>query len=383
MGGINKNKKVKIGNINFYIFWIILLIGKGMGYTSLDQEFWILSFFSIPFALGRLFLTRWYPKEIIRLIVMNLIGIAILISSRTEYAFLSIVVITLCKDIDLGHLFKMTLWIKGSMFVVRTTLAMLGKLEGSVGYRYYESGSFTVRYGLGYGHPNTTHYTLFIIIILAIIVYYKRMKLYHYIMLFVYNLFIFHYTNSRAGVIMTSFCIVLCYIVCNKGNKKIRRMIGWAGQYVSIACTVFSFIIAFLFANSLWLQSFGTLSSRFMTGADVLKRYQISLFGTQDVVTDFGYIGVLYGSGVVFFLLYIAGMCILGNKMKKKDMYLESTVLILYSVYMLVEAYSASINMNISLFYMAWLIYPKYETSWMKYKAEPVRYGRYKSKLRI
>lgn len=334
------------------------MIGKGLGLTSRDSIFRVITFAVIPFVAVRLATSRWTQKELMACIVLNLIGIAVLIFSGDTSILLTTITITACKDMDIYKIFKLSFWIRGITFVVMTSLAISRKIDIQYRVRYF-NGEIDERYALGYDQPNAAHYALFVVVVLALIAYHNRMKLYHYAALLAYNLFIFKYTDSRTGVLLTAMVLILVYILDRWHVLTLRRLIERLGKYSYIAATAGSFIICFLFATVPFLQSFETLSSRFATGTEVIRNNSLSLFGKPGIVTDFGYIAILYGNGIIVFALFLIGMSLLLKMCQKYNMYVESAVMIVYAIYTLSEAYTSSVLMNLCLMLLACIIYPK------------------------
>lgn len=355
---VDKKIKINLASICFYMFWMTLLIGKGMGYSSSDAVFRYMTFAVIPFAAFKLLLTHWYRRELVWCIFLNIIGLVVWIFSGEADILLTTIAITSCKNIDLYKLFKVSFWIKGLFFFIRTSLAIAGVIDKQIAYRWNADKIYDIRYALGYEQPNATHYTLFVIVALALLVYRKRMELFHYIILMIYNLYIYSYTLSRTGVAMISIILVLGYICGKRSGILVYKGVRFWGQYAYIVGATGSFLICFLFEKVEFLQSFGNLSSRFMTGTRVIKNNPLTLFGVSDVVTDFGYIAILYGSGIVVFGLFIVGMSLLLMRFAKYNLYMESIVLVAYAVYTLSESYSSSVLMNVGVFFLAWIIYP-------------------------
>lgn len=351
----------EIGGVCFYVFWTVLLIGKGLGYTGTDNIFRYMTLAVIPFAIIKLAVSEWTQKEFLICVCLNLLGIMVWFFSHDASILLTIIAITSCKEIDLYKLFKFTFWIKGIMFVAVTSLAILGVTDIQYSPRYYSSTVYDVRYALGYQQSNATHYTLFIVVVLALMVYHKKMRLYHYMALWAYNFFIFHYTDSRTGMLMSTFVLLMTYIADRRSGVLLKKLVRCSGKFVYIIGAIGSIVICYLFAKLPILRSFGTLSSRFATATQLMTNTSLSLFGKPDIVTDFGYIAILYGGGMIVFFLFLIAVTNLMQKCAKKNMYIEMIVLIAYSIYTLSEAYTSSILMNVSLILLTWIIYPRNE----------------------
>ena len=167
---------ITAAKVCLYIFWTLLLVGKGMGYASYHPIFRKIVWVGMIFAAAKLLLTNWNEKELATCIALNLVGACVWLFSNETKILLTTIAITSLKGIDIKTLFKWSFWVKASMFVTRTSMAMLGLITTEVKYRWSDGEAIGVRYGLGYGNPNTTHYTLFVIYALCVIVYKEKLK---------------------------------------------------------------------------------------------------------------------------------------------------------------------------------------------------------------
>lgn len=355
-----KNSKIQlnIANLNFYIFWTILLLGKGMGYVSGNWQFRAMTWMAIVFISIKLCLTDWKYKELLFCFFLNLIGIGVFYCSKDASILLTILTITGLKNINLINLFKLSFWIKGMLYISRTSLAILGIIDPQKMVRSDLGDIHTVRYGLGYGQPNSTHYILFSIVVLCVLAYGKKLKVHHYFLLEIYNVFIYHYTNSRTGLLMTT-ALIFGSVIVLKGNHKFLKLVTkFISDKIYIFCSLVSFLIIFLFSTQTWLLSLQTLSGRFITGYMVLTQNKISLLGSPDIVTDFGYINILYADGLIVFCLFLIAYTKITYFLQKKSIFPPLLVMICYAIYTLSEAYTTSILMNMSIIYLAIILYP-------------------------
>ncbi len=144
-----------------------------------------------------------------------------------------LLVITSLKDIEIKRVLKVCFWSAASFFAVHMILILLGVLASELSYSLDEG--IRKRYGLGYLHPNPAHSVVVGIIFLALIAYKEKLKTCHYILLVAFNLIIYHFTDSRTGMLL--------------------------------ACL-------------------GTLASRFLTASRVIENNAITLFGQRNIETD-------------------------------------------------------------------------------------------------
>lgn len=350
---------INIKNICFYIFWITLMLGKGWGLSSADSSFVRMLVCVIPFLGIKMILTKWNGiNELVWCALLNLLGIVVWICSGSADILLTMVAITACKDINLKKIFTLTLWVKGSMFVLRTTLALVGIVENETKTRA-DRGLDIIRYGLGYGHPNIAHYLFLSIIILALLLYHNKMKVWHYLSLLLYNLYLFSKTNSRTATYMVLLCIISIYLFDKYKAVLYKSILRFVGKYVYILAAGTSFIIVILFTKVEILRSLNTLSSRFSTGYRTVENNKLTLFGLKNINSDLGYITTLYSSGVIVFLLFVVGMTLLMKELIKRHRYIEILFFAILAGYHMMANYNDTITMNQLLLYLAVIIFPR------------------------
>lgn len=352
------NKYIQIGKICYYIFWIILLIGKGLGYSSTYSGFKNMVWIAVVFALIKMLFTSWDTRDKVICVALNTLGICVWYFSGDAAVLLTIISITSIVGINIYKLFKISFWIKAIFFFVRTSLAIFGVIDSQKIYRYISEVNEGARYGLGYGHPNSTHYTLFIIVALGIIVYRDKLKFTHYILISVYNYLVFIYTDSKTGFILTMLLIMGSYLFGSKKIELLQKVIDVIGDKAYIIATLISFMICLLIDKLSYLRELGTLTARFMTAVDTIKNFSITLFGNTNVITDFGYINILYGNGIIVFLLFIIMNTLTMRTLKKNNLYIELWVFVCYAIYTLSEAYTISILMNPLMVLFSVIIFP-------------------------
>lgn len=344
------DKLVEKSYIFFYIFWSILLIGKGLGYTNKDSIFVYMTYFSLIFAALKLVFTKYTMKELIVVIILHLIGIIVWRCSNSTTVLLTIIVLVSCKDIQMKNLFKYSFWVKTLFFICVTTLAILNVIDPGKIERLVNGVYLGIRYCLGYGHPNSCQYTLFTIFILFIYAYKEKINLYHILIMALYNYFIYTYTDSNTGFMLCN--LIIAYLVIKKTyiHKYFEKIMYFCCDYIYILLVPISFICCYLSSEVGMLNNLGTLSARFWTASAIIKNYPFSLFGTLTTETDFGFIKIIYSYGLIITILYVLGHTFLLKYLKKKKLTFEYFSIVLLAIYSLLESYSMSILMNATLF---------------------------------
>lgn len=336
----------------FYVFWAILMIGKGLGYTSRDDVFVKLVLVSGVFAAFSLACHNWNKKTLIEFFICILLGLIIWGTTNDKDVILTFLVIFCVIDINLDKVFKITLIIRGGFVFSKFVLGIAGVVDKQMSFAY-DSVVVRIRYAFGYGHPNSAHYELFITCVAIMMLYKEKLKWFHYVALLFWDVFFFTYTDSRTGLIMTAFLIVGSYILPHKNKMLSYILANWIKCYY-IAIVFVSLLVCYLAAYHGYFLGYGTLSSRFTTAASAISS-GLSVFGAAGIHTDFGFINILCGRGVVFLAVYIVLHVLLAERLQKGGNIQELFILLAYSIYTLSEALSSSVLMNVSLLYISLL----------------------------
>lgn len=342
---VRKKYTIKLQNMCVYVFWAILMVGKGLGLTSRNYEFRYMTAAALLLVFVKILTSRWSREGLVRSICLGLIGVAVWIKSGETDILLTMVIIISCKGIDIYKLFQIGVYIRAGLFLLRTSLAILNVTDMQpMRYTRDETG---VRYALGYGHPNTTQYELFMIIMMIVLVWRYKMKLWHWLCLCGYNFFIFKYTGSRTGAFLICLVLLFTYLVNRNPASLVGKAVKHFGEYAYIIGAVVSFLMCLLLDKVPLLQSLGTFSSRFFTGRWVMRNMNLSLLGVSGVETDLGMVSILYGHGLIVFIFFIVTMTLLMKSFRQKKMYTEEIIGIAYALYNMMESSSLSCLMNI------------------------------------
>jgi hypothetical protein len=312
-------------------------------------------------VFAKIILEKYTLRDICICALLNFLGILNWLSTGNATVLLTCIVITAAKDTDYMTILRTSLFIRGGLYIVRTSMAVIGlfDIQERLFVDEYDVSQLRIRYALGYGQPNATHFEFFVIVVLLVLVYGYRLKLWHYVAALLYNYFIFGYTDSRSGFLVTSIFIIMCYMISLKNSlgSVIFNCVKAISNKVFIITAVISAVGAILFFYVDVLQSWGTFSSRFMTSSYVITNNIINLFGNKDVKTDLGMINFLYGDGLIFFILFLAGYYILMKKHNNRDDAFLMVACCCYALYCITEAYADSILMNVTLLAFTEIVY--------------------------
>ncbi len=358
-------KKNSIEELLCYCALIMLFAIKGMGDISKSIPLKLILFVACLLLVTKLLVMNWTWRELVCTIYINLLGIIVWIFSGEYSIFITILVITSLKDINIKTALKICFWSAIIFFMIHMLLILIGIFDGELSYSLDDG--IRKRYGLGYGHANSAHSFVTTIIFLGILAYKDRLKISHYMLLGVFNLMIYQFTDSRTGMLLSLFGICSTYILylVNKFNliKYIdiiiqNKFVKFFISNTFIIITILAFIMCWLYAKYGMFGKLGTLSSRFFNASRVIENNKITLFGQRNIDTDLGYVYILYKYGGVFWSSWLIAYSLLLRKIIENKLYIECMIVICFAIYSIIECFTGSILANITLIFISFLIYP-------------------------
>lgn len=201
-------KRDDLANICFYIGMAIHLLVMVIGYSD----------FEIPYA-GRLLqiafvflclkivMTYYSVVEWGVLVGAGALGAASYVFTGDEYVVSVIVMVFACKNADMVRFLKIVLWTSLLATVIIAVLSVCGVGGMAVDIRNYGRGGTEARWCFGFGHANNFHGTLWYLMMLLVVVYFEKIKWYHYLGMTVVNLVFYFMTVSRGGFLAAQIVI--------------------------------------------------------------------------------------------------------------------------------------------------------------------------------
>ena len=337
---VKTSKIFSLDNIAAASFYIGLSLE--LFYVLWDKSSWqigsdgILFRISFVFLLIKVMLTKYTKREKAAVIVFVIIGLISYVCSSRNDVLRVIILIAACKDADIKRMLKyvFSVMLIGCLaLVIMSVLGIAGDISRTAEYR---NDIVETRYVFGMGHPNALHCMFWALVTLGMLVYWGKLKWYHYIILAITNLGLYKLTDSRTGVIMTMLAIVIAAFLGIRGNKIKGYIAGCAGilgtlisVFISLAAAYYGLVYN---NNGLWYEPhFGRvkeIDARFFNGR-LWNAYGypdshmgvFTLFSTPGCTRymDLGYYKLFYMYGYIPAVMYIAAIiALLWYGMKKK-----------------------------------------------------------------
>lgn len=338
--GINKEKAAE------YLFWIAFML------EALVMMF-SHSAFELPYA-GRILhlafvlfgskilMTRYTRWEWIIIIVLGIVGVLSYFSMGEEWFIRIVMLIIASKNISIHKAVKYLFYIAASGAIIIIILSLLGYGGQTVDIRDYGRGSVEARWCLGFSHANNLHGTLWYVVSLGILTYINKLKWYHGVLITILNYFLYTFTLSRTGFLVTEMVILaaLLYVYY-------PRIADWKWIYAAggIGTAFCAFIGIFVVAYGIFsLPGLKGLSDMLTVRLEVLSWWesieQWSLFGDgrERKLTDVGFITLISEYGYVIFSIYLLCLFVMIYYYCRNKKWMEFIVLMTCVLYTFMES---------------------------------------------
>lgn len=317
MEQITKKHMVKRSEICFFIFFVSLLFAKGIGLYDGQTAFKVFLVIALMGWAGKAVLTSYSLQEIVFYGTFLLLGGVVYVVSHEKGALFVALLLCGMKNIDLKRLFQVGLatWALsfGSLFFL-TALHVIDspfKVHDRLGM------GRVIRWNLGYAHPNVLHISYLVLVCFLVYLLQDRFRFYYLAVLEAGNLFVFMYSLSTTGFLVTTACLVLvCYWEIRKKFCKVEQVLI---QCCLPLCLFLSFGAPLLLKGRMFDHVNKLLNTRLELSKWFLQNQTAGLFGvdTTRIVTslrtmDNSYVFAWITYGILFFAflmyLYVRGI---------------------------------------------------------------------------
>lgn len=320
-----RNCRVKLSELFFYVFFCSLLFAKGIGLYDGQTLFKIFLTVALIGFVGKMILTRYRVWEVAGYTALIALGGMIYLTSHEKGAFLVILLLCSLKNMDLDKVFKVgaATWVLsfGGLFLL-TSMHILKspfKVHDRLGM------GRIIRWSLGYAHPNVLHISYLVLVCFLLYLLRKNFRYYYLVLFEAGNLFVFMYSLSTTGFLVTTGCLVLVlYWNIRKRFCVVEQVLI---QLCLPLCLFLSFGAPVLLKGKAFTVVNKILNTRLELSKWFLENLPVRLFGndTTEVVTavrtmDNSYVFALITYGLLFVLfMVIAYFWIIYKKTRDQD----------------------------------------------------------------
>ena len=396
-------RKLKKSRLPWYLFYggltielLIVIVDKSNLINPFEGRLFQITFL---LSLLKLLLTDYIKKEWYMIVVLELLAFYFYRVTGANELIRIVTFVAACKNIPLKQMMRYAFYVTlagCAVIVLLSVTGIYGDISLTQAYGR-ESAETTIyigvepaketRYTLGMGHPNALSCMFLMLLVMAVYVYFERMKWYLYLFLMLLNVGVYALSGSKTSMLITTaFLVGACALTYCRFLREGR--FGYlCGLLVFAVCIVFSVDAAvcaqrvrdvqwneFYYGEPLDDRHIVTLakidrriSGRIISLTDseandgMIQTW--SLFSRPENMEhyfDMGWVKVFYRYGIVPGIVYLlAHLALLWRIYRRKDA-CGLAVFTVLAVYTVVEAHLVSfyIGRNFLLMMMGWYFFP-------------------------
>lgn len=328
--------------------------------------------FQLTFILCcvKVLFTKYDLKEYIFLALFCVLGLAVDYFGDRNEILRFVILVAACKDVDIRKILKMLLWIYIFGCTILALLSVFGVYGPLTVPKEYQGIGFIDRYCFGMGNANSFHTMFFVIVLLALYLYYKQLKWWGYLVLALANGMLYMLTDSRTSTAMVFLSIIAFGLIKFKDgtllkNKCIATVFTYACLFINAAMVGLSiwFAAGARRYNKYYWDSFWEdppnppramiFFDKLLTGR-ILSLTEYDFHGAIEswrwftvpdhtVYFDLGFVRLFYWYGIIPATILLLVFAILIVYLIRKEKYTEVLLLTFVSIYTLVEAHFVSV----------------------------------------
>ena len=349
------NEKIKKGGE--LCFWLAVIIELIV--VIIDKSAYTNPYESLLFRLTfllfviKILATKYTGREWLCIAVVGAVAVLSYLTNGKDEAVRAVALVAACKGIDLKKLLKLVLFVTLAGAIVLFALSafgIFGSFSVTADFGRGVNGAEIVekRYCFGMGHPNAFQCMLFMMTTLVLYLYQEKMKLYHFVILFLANAASYLFTDSN-----TSFLVVIVTIVGVMVMKYCRifqnsKAVYILGALVFVAVVAFSAYGAFVGNNTPFMFKLDKiLNGRFqysyiIKNARLINWKLFAMPGNEEFF-DQGFIRLFYWYGIIPAITYcVLNLYLIWIAWRKRD-YTLLAIVVAYAVLSLMEAHLVSV----------------------------------------
>jgi hypothetical protein len=362
LNNVSKNSSKTIGvEYMFYGFVFFIIFIKSIFSNSAEVVYNVtLVIFSV-FSILRLIRQKYSIGQLFSITILSIIFLLNAYISRDFSLLVSFLFFLGMRNIDLTKVLKSALMAKVLSFLYVLISYLLDFRSGSA-IVFSRSGGTVLRYGFGFGSPNTFHASFSFILFLIISIFYNKIKGIHLILMFSLNEFIYFFSQSRTG--RYSVIVVLLCLLMMKSSKKIGAYFLKFTPYLSIFLFVFTISLSTIFKDSFIYSTLNSLLSGRPFYSSALLKHTPTLFGTDvmsytyitndgyvyEMIHDNSYSATYAIAGLVITFILLVYFYIVSKELLKRKMYDLLFLFISILIYSFMEDYLRYIYFNFLVF---------------------------------
>lgn len=337
--------------ILFYVGMWIEMVWASLYYATFHMPFaTILVFIAMQCFAFRIVLTEHSRTEWLWIIILLTIGVACELYTTRGFVLRAVLLIVASKGIDLKKVMKYYLVVNVVACIIIIAASAFGIAGTWIEVDAYRAiDEVQNRYIWGFNSPNTTHYALIRLALVAMYIWWDRLRLWHVAGIFIINYVLYMLTDSRTGFMVGAVsCILAVFFLY---LKKMREWKIWYYLAMVLIVGLAAFSLHFLHWNFYEYDTLHTcpmyvyrindmLVGRIHQALKFTQNIEISPIGTRQsgVYCDMGYIKFFLQEGFLIYFIYIWAVCKLLLWQRETKDYAGYIIVVVISLRMFMES---------------------------------------------
>lgn len=354
--------KITLQEICYYIFFSALFFSKGIGLYDGQMAFKIFLVISIAFFAAKMLLTEY---DLYEAGIIGLLGICSFLSywhTGEKGILLVFMMVSGLKNISLKQLWKVALMVWCLSYLPAVVLTTLKIVDSPFKVHIRPMVGFAIRWGMGSSHPNVGHVGYLVLAVLVVYVLGEKISWKWCLLLFAGNCYVFLYTISQTGFLMTSFYLAaVIYLMCRKNPSRLEYGIV---QCVLPLCVLISIVLPVVLEGKAFDILNKLTNTRMVQSRRYLMEEEITWFGRALGLNNAGYtldnsfMFAFMTYGIVTFLILMLAYYFIIRKYIREERKRELAVIVTMLVAGISEPFLFNTSFkNLSLLFLGELIF--------------------------
>lgn len=331
-----KNREVTYAELAYLLYFSVMLGAKAIGFYEGQVVYNICLVLGALFFIVKIALTKNTIAEYMIVLLLLLFGGVVYLQSGEKSLLIFITMMLGMKGVSVERVFKTGTVIWMTAFISMYVLAVIGVIP-EIAYTLDRHGWPPVlRHSLGYPHPNTLHVaylTLTILILYSCKELSKKYITAIAIVLMMGNCYVFIYSLSRNGFLITAiYILILMYMVWRKNISNLEK---WLIMLIYPLSALSMLIFPLVTSGEVFERLNMLFAGRFLFTHYFLTFDTPKLFGIRNIpvpepafVMDSSYVYLWVKLGIVAFVLYTIAMLFLIRHLLKNNSRAELAVVL-------------------------------------------------------
>ena len=356
------DRELTIQEFFYCLFFSLLFFAKGIGLYDGQSLFKVFLIAALACFCMKMLMTDYTVKELV--ILLTLLAVVLLSYFRTKEKgiLFTFAIAAGLKNVSVKRIFQTALAVWCVSYIPTVLLTTLGWADSPFRVHVRPFFGFAIRWGMGSAHPNVGHIAYLIFTVLAVYTLGSRISWKWIAGLFIGNLYVFFFTMSQTGLLMTSFYLAASvYLMVRKNPSK--------AEYGLVKCVVPACVLASLILPVVLTgRAFDILNKMLNTRVMQAKRYlteeKITLFGVRLGLNnaintmDNSFVFAFMTYGAVTFVILMAAYILLVRKYVSEKRNRELAVIVTLLIAGLSEPFLFNTSFkNVSLLFMGELLF--------------------------